>query len=57
MTFYSGMGGIVWLVRCSMCHFVAIFALLGWSLQTVLVKQLMICEGKVLNLMRYRQDI
>ena len=49
MIFYSGLGGIVWLVRCPIGYFVAIFAMMGWSLQSVRVKQLMMYEGKVLN--------
>ena len=57
MTFYSGLGGIVWLVRCPIHYFAVIFVLVGYSHQSVRVKQLMLCEGKVLKLMRFRQYI
>ena len=57
MTFYSGLGGIVWLVRYPIGYFVAIFAMMGWSLQSVWVEQLMLCEGKVLKPIRLRQGI
>ena len=43
-----------WVPRGS---FDAIFAMMGWSLQSVWAKQLMLCEGKVLKLIRLRQGI
>ena len=57
MTIYSGLVGIVGLVWYPIGYFVAIFALVGWSLQSIQVMQLMLCEGKVLKLMRFRHCI
>ena len=57
MTFYSGLGGIVGLVECHIGCFDVIFALMGWSLQSVRVKQFMLCEDKVLKLMRFHHFI
>ena len=57
MTFYSGLGGIVWLVRYPIGCFVAIFAGMRRPLQSVRVKQLMSCESKVLKLMRFHHCI
>ena len=57
MTFNSGLGGIVRLVECHVGYFDGIFILMGWSLQSVRVEQLMFCEGKVLKLMRFRHCI
>ena len=57
MTFYSRLAGIVGLVECHSSYFVAIFALVGWSLQLVRVKQLILCGGKVLKAMRFHHCI
>ena len=57
MTFYSGLGGVVGLVECHIRYFDGIFALKGWSLQSVRVEQLMSCDGKVLKLMRFHQCV
>ena len=57
VTFYGGFSGIVWLVRYPIGYFVAIFAMMGWSLQSVWVKQLIFCEGKVKKTIRLRQGI
>ena len=50
MAFYSDLSGIVGLVECHISYFDGIFALMGWSLQSVRMKQLMLCEDKVLKL-------
>ena len=57
MTFYRGLGGIVGLVERHGGCFYGIFARMGWSLQSVRVKQLLFCEGKVLKLMRFHHCI
>ena len=57
MTFHSGLGGIVGLVERHIGYFYGIFVLNGWSLQSVRMKQLMFCEGKVLKLMRFHHFI
>lgn len=57
MTFYSGLCGIVWLVRYPIACFAVIFAGMGWSLQSVWVKQLMFCKGKELKLIRFHHCI
>ena len=41
MVICAGLVGTVWLIRYPIGYFVAIFALMGWSLQSVQVKQLM----------------
>ena len=51
MTIYSGLVGIVGLVWYPIGYIVAIFALVGWSLQSVRMEQLMFCQGKVTKLM------
>ena len=53
MTFYSGLGGVVGLVECHIRYFDGIFALMGRSLQSIQVKQFMLCEGKVLKFIRF----
>ena len=57
MHFCDGLGLSVWLVSCPIDYFGAIFAWVRWSLQSVWVKKLMLCDQKVLKLMRFRHDI
>ena len=57
MTFYRGLGGIVGLVERHVGCFYGIFVLIEWSQQSVRVKQLLFCEGKVLKLMRFHHCI